>query len=254
MYSSGMPRQMPAQRFQDLVEAATAVFITQGYRRTQMADVAEALGVAKGTLYLCVESKEALFDVALRYADAPRPIAAAAHAPDPHPRRVAARSGTSRSGSRAIPPVRPCGRRSGAAGRTPSAEELAKIVRELHQAMARNRTGIKLVDRCAAEYPELAKVWFGQGRGALLAQLTTYLEGGIRLRRFRAVPDPAVAARLVIETLVFWAVHRHWDPAPQPVDPRVVEDTVVQMLVDALAEGARRPMNPFFRGAAGPLT
>jgi AcrR family transcriptional regulator len=34
-----------------------------------MADVAEALGVAKGTLYLCVESKEALFDAVLRYAD-----------------------------------------------------------------------------------------------------------------------------------------------------------------------------------------
>jgi hypothetical protein len=117
----------------------------------------------------------------------------------------------------------------------------SKIVRELHQAMARNRTGIKLVDRCAVEYPELAKVWFGEGRRALLAQLTTYLEGGIRLRRFRAVPDPAVAARLVMETLVFWAVHRHWDPAPQSVDPRAVEDTVVQMLVDALAEGARPP-------------
>src|SRR5262245_49728001 len=39
-----------------------------------MADVAEGLGVAKGTLYLCVESKEALFDAVLRCADAPRPI------------------------------------------------------------------------------------------------------------------------------------------------------------------------------------
>ena len=85
----------------------------------------------------------------------------------------------------------------------------------------------------------MAKVWFGLGRGALLAQLTTYLEGGIRLRRFRAGPDPAVAGRLVMETLVFWAVHRHWDPAPPPVDPRAVEETVVQMLVDALAEGTR---------------
>jgi hypothetical protein len=111
------------------------------------------------------------------------------------------------------------------------------ILREVHHAMTRNRTGIKLVDRCAAEYPELAEVWFGQGRGALLAQLTTYLQRGIRLRRFRAVADPVVAARLVIETLVFWAVHRHWDPAPQPVDGRVVEDTVVQMLVGALIEG-----------------
>jgi AcrR family transcriptional regulator len=39
-----------------------------------MADVAEALGVAKGTLYLYVQSKEALFDLLLRAADAPRPI------------------------------------------------------------------------------------------------------------------------------------------------------------------------------------
>ena len=28
------------------------------------------------------------------------------------------------------------------------------------------------------------------------------------------LPDRAVAARLVLETLVFWAVHRHWDPGP----------------------------------------
>jgi AcrR family transcriptional regulator len=227
---------MPAQRFQDLVEAATRVFITQGYRRTQMADVAEALGVAKGTLYLCVESKEALFDTALRYADAPRPIAAPPTLPVPTP----ARGRTLRYVRErlASDPASPTLREALGRGRAhATAEELAKIVRELHQAMARNRTGIKLVDRCAAEYPELAKVWFGQGRGALLAQLTTYLEGGIRLRRFRAVADPAVAARLVMETVVFWSVHRHWDPAPQPVDPRAVEETVVQMLVDALAEG-----------------
>lgn len=237
MYSAFMPRQIPPTRFQDLVEAATAVFISQGYRRTQMADVAEALGVAKGTLYLCVESKEALFAVALRYADAPRPIVAPSTLPIPAPER--GRTLGYVQERLASDPASPTLRDALGRGRVGAgAAELATILRELHQAMARNRTGIKLVDRCAAEYPELAKVWFGQGRGALLAQLTTYLEGGIRLRRFRAVPDPAVAARLVMETLVFWAVHRHWDPAPQPVDPRAVEETVVQMLVDALAEGA----------------
>jgi hypothetical protein len=74
----------------------------------------------------------------------------------------------------------------------------------------------------------------------LLAQLGAYIERGIRLRRFRSVPDPAVAARLAIETLVFWAVHRHWDPAPQPVDARLAEDTVVQMMRDALVREGRR--------------
>ena len=55
------PRPPPA-RFPDLIQAATRVFLAQGYRRTQMADVAAAMDAAKGTLYLYVESKEALFD------------------------------------------------------------------------------------------------------------------------------------------------------------------------------------------------
>jgi AcrR family transcriptional regulator len=203
-----------------------------------MADVAEALGVAKGTVYLCVESKEALFDVALRYADAPRPISVPSTLPVPTPPR--GRTLRYIQERLAHDPASPTLGKALAGNRVrPSADGLAVILREIQGAMTRNRTGIKLVDRCAIEYPELAEVWFGRGRGALLAQLTAYLESGIRLRRFRAVPDTAVAARLVIETLVFWSVHRHWDPAPQPADSRAVEDTVVQMLANALVRDTR---------------
>src|SRR5258705_9652048 len=70
-----MPRQIPEDRFDQLVDCATKVFVEQGYRRTQMADIADAMGVAKGTLYLYVESKEALFDLVTRCADAERPFA-----------------------------------------------------------------------------------------------------------------------------------------------------------------------------------
>src|SRR6185369_5159910 len=69
-----MARRVPDDRLEQLVDAATRVFIEQGYAKTQMADVATALGVAKGTVYLYVESKEALFDLVARYADAPRPF------------------------------------------------------------------------------------------------------------------------------------------------------------------------------------
>src|SRR6185436_5185571 len=69
-----MARRIPDDRLEQLVECATRVFIEQGYARTQMADVAAALGVAKGTLYLYVESKEALFDLVARYADAEQPV------------------------------------------------------------------------------------------------------------------------------------------------------------------------------------
>jgi len=235
MYSIGtMPRKIPDSRFQDLIDAATRVFIAQGYRHTQMGDVADALGVAKGTVYLYVDSKEALFDVVLRSADVPRPIAL----PPSLPVRTPASGRTLRwvkdwlAEQPASPTLRAAFRRRGRDG---DAGELTRILSELYEAMARNRTGIKLVDRCAVEYPALAKVWFTQGREALLIQLTQYLEQGIRAGSLRPVPDPVVAAQLMIETLVFWAVHRHWDPSPQPVDPRVAQDTVVQMLVRALS-------------------
>jgi hypothetical protein len=73
----------------------------------------------------------------------------------------------------------------------------------------------------------------------LLTQLTRYLDVGIRQGQLRTVADTAVAARLIIETLVFWAVHRHWDPSPQPVDSRLAEETVVQMLGSTLVESER---------------
>jgi AcrR family transcriptional regulator len=40
-----MPRAIPEDRFQDLLDAATAVFLEQGSRRTQGADVAARMGL-----------------------------------------------------------------------------------------------------------------------------------------------------------------------------------------------------------------
>jgi hypothetical protein len=61
-----------------------------------------------------------------------------------------------------------------------------------------------------------------------------YLES--RRRRLRVFPDPAVTARIIIETVTFWAIHRHWDPAPQKVDEASVEESVVQFLSRALVK------------------
>jgi hypothetical protein len=95
------------------------------------------------------------------------------------------------------------------------------------------RTGPASPSTLRGRIPGPRKSGSRRARGALV-QLTQYLERGIRAGRLRPVPNPVVAARLMIETLVFWAVHRHWDPSPQPLDPQVAQDTVVQMLVGAL--------------------
>jgi AcrR family transcriptional regulator len=44
-----------------IFDAALELFGRYGYRRTSIDDIARAAGVAKGTVYLYVENKEALF-------------------------------------------------------------------------------------------------------------------------------------------------------------------------------------------------
>jgi AcrR family transcriptional regulator len=228
-----MPRRIPDGRLDRLVDRATDVFIQQGYRRTQMADVAEALGVAKGTVYLYVESKEALFDLALRCADAPRPLESRG-LPVPTPKRGATvKYVRQRLADQTLATLQAALTRERVAN---PLEELAAIVRELYDALARNRRSIKLLDRAAADQPELAALWFGGARDGAIATLSKYLEARSRRKLLRPVPDVLAAARLIIETTVFWAVHRHWDPHPQAVEESVARQTVVDFIVNALAK------------------
>lgn len=228
-----MSRRTPPDRLEQLVRCATQVFIELGYTRTQMADVADALGVAKGTLYLYVESKEALFDLVVCCADATAPPAA----PKALPIRTPKAGATLRYVRERLAQNQPLpalvSALSGPVSKNVRAE-LAAIVRDLYRALYLNRTAIKLLDRCAHDYPELAAVWYDSGRGQLLAALTAYLDTRMRRRRLPTTSEPAILARLIIENAVLWAVHRHWDPAPQPLDERVTEDTVVAFVVNGI--------------------
>jgi AcrR family transcriptional regulator len=230
-----MARHTPPERLPQLITCATRVFIEQGYRRTQMDDVAAALGVAKGTLYLSVESKEALFDLVVRCADAEPPLPQFTHLPLPTPkpgstlayvRERLARNQTLPALTAAL-----------ARQRVKDARvELAMILSELYDTLARNRHGIKLLDRSAQDLPELAALWFDVARGGLIATVAHYLETRMHRKLLRPLPDVAVTARLIIEALSFWAVHRHWDPRPQVVEETVARDTVVQFILHALGK------------------
>ncbi len=230
-----MPRTIPDDRLAKLVDCATEVFIAQGYQRTQMADVAKALGVAKGTLYLYVESKDALFDLVARCADDAHPFEKLPALPIRTPKPAATvKYIRERLAKQQVPAALTAALATKRVA-DPRAE-LEGIVRDLYDALARNRRGIKLLDRSAPEYPELAALWFEGARGGLVGVLAQYLADRSRRKLLRPVSNAAVAARLLIETVIFWAVHRHWDPHPQPMDEAVAKETVVRFLVNALAK------------------
>lgn len=228
-----MARRIPDDRLAQLLGCATQVFIEQGYRRTQMADVAEALGVAKGTLYGYVESKEALFDLVVRCVDddawRTAPPAFPVRTPKPGETLLYLRERLARE-SIAPALVRALTRKRGPA----PPGELATIVHELFDQLARNRCGIKLLDRSSRDYPELAALWFAGARGGLLEALAAYIEAGVKQKRFDPVPDVATAARLILETIVFWAVHRHWDSQPSEIGDDLARTTVTHFVTRTL--------------------
>lgn len=232
MYSDPMARAIPKDRFHDLVEAATGVFLEMGYRRAQIADVAARMGVAKGTIYLYVESKEALFHAVVRHADRRERIELPEVLPVPTPPAGATLEEVRKRVAESSLPLlaEALERRRVVDVRA----ELEAIVRELYALLAEHRVGIKLLDRCASDHPELAAAWYGSGREGTQALLRLYIEDRVRRRRLPPVEDPAVTARIALETAVFWAVHRHWDPSPQPMDEEVAERAVVTFVVRAL--------------------
>jgi AcrR family transcriptional regulator len=60
-----------AQRRQAILDAALTVFAARGYEAARLDDVAAQAGVAKGTLYLYFEDKQALFEALVRSAVSP---------------------------------------------------------------------------------------------------------------------------------------------------------------------------------------
>jgi AcrR family transcriptional regulator len=230
-----MARSVPPDRFDALVRAATTVFLRQGYRRTQMADVAEELGVAKGTLYLYVESKEALLEQALVHADRGDAIPLPRSLPVPTPRAGAMlRKVRARIASEAKLPALAAAlaRRKAADSRA----EVDAIVRELFRLLAAHRIAIELLDRCGPDFPALGELWTTGGRGAVVSLLERYLRSRIASRQLAPLANAALAARLTLEIAAQWAVHRHWDPAPDPrfLDEAQVEDGVVEFVSRAL--------------------
>jgi len=227
-----MARHDPSTRLRELVRCATAVFIEQGYKGAQMDDVAQALGVAKGTLYVYVESKDALFDLVVRCADREEMFAKVPRMPVPTPKRGATIAYVRQrlAANQTLPTLATALART--RGPTPQTE-FQKIVRELYGAVEHNRYGLKLLDRTARDQPELAALWFEGARDGLLAALTEYLKREIRRGAMREVGDASVAARMIIETVVFWGVHRYWDPHPQIVDDTAARDTAIRLIVNA---------------------
>jgi len=228
-----MKRPSPHDRLLAVADAATEVFGRLGYRRTRMADVAATAGMSSGAIFTYVESKEALFHLVFV-----RGFGQLDESLPPLPMATPSREETIaliEQNFRKIPTPR---MRAALAEDKPADVriELRGILEERYDMIAALWPLLAVMERCAVDLPELEAFYFGRARVAYFARLTRYLEDRAANGYLRAMPDASVTARLVTESVAWFAWKRHQGRDADLYDDAVVRRTVVEFVCAALLE------------------
>jgi len=204
-----------------------------------MADIAREMGVSQGLLYNYVESKEALFYLVVDRGLTQENDAESLSFPvrTPAPGAIVKRLTERFRRDLGMPLLSAAIKRAQA--HDPSAE-LEAVVRELYASVDRNRHATTMLERSALDMPELAALFYGKMRPHLISRLTRFIELRIEAGQFRPVPYPAVAARLILETVTWFARNRRGDPASQDISDQAAEEATVDFLVNSLVPPSRR--------------
>jgi AcrR family transcriptional regulator len=230
-----MPRTRAAGRLDRIAEAAIEVFTRQGFTKAKISTIADLAQVGPGTIYLYAQSKEALFDLAVRRA-----------LEDPEiwrielPHRTPIRGEIADHVWRCLQNAAQFPRLWLAIDSPPPGrirDEVGGIIQELGDWLHRYSGAIKLIERSASDWPDIAQVFYRRFWRGGVRRIAEYFTRRTSEDLLPAGRDPLVAAHFVVEALTWSAVHRHWaeDGAALP-DERVAA-TVEPMLLDAIVGG-----------------
>ena len=224
-----MKKRRAAQR-DELIEAGSDRLLAVGYRRTQIDDVAKAAGVAKGTFYSYIESKEALLDLVLRHE-----IDGFVPALNDLPYRTRSQREVNRFLEVAIGQSL----RTSSLHREPSADrwlasdQLRQLISELYDVVERNWRAIKIIERSALDWPGLVELYYVEGRRLLHEPLRLFLKAGIESGGLRPVPYLPEATRFVIESLSWFGMNRRFGPGNEYISDKAARVTCVELTARA---------------------
>ena len=222
----------PPDRRAKLLNAAASVFVEHGFHRAQMDDVAVRLGVSKGTIYRAVESKAALFAAVIDWADHPSNASESGIDASVELGELASSVASELSAAvAALELTAIVAERRRLRSAALVTDEIERVTVGLYGVMHTRRTAIMVLDRCAGEIPELANIWSGEGRYALVDLWADYLE--LRAAAIATDVDLAVLARTIVEIITTWAVKMPWDRFPRqyPDDTAAACGTMIRHLV-----------------------
>lgn len=199
----------PDTRPLEIMDAAIALFVAQGYRRTTLEDVAEAAGVTRGAIYHYFKGKE---DLLLRAID--RRLRES----------VVPREDVEANGGPASTRLRILLRHVWTIWMHPEAAQFLRF----------------LEGELLCEHPELLRRWFESSGQPLFKTLEDILEAGVEAGEFRRDLDiPVLSEYLLLNTIRIAVLYRN---AGRLSIERFLPERVLEAILDVLFRGVR--VNP----------
>lgn len=232
IYSEAVGRPRSPDFLSRLLDAALDVFAERGLKGARIADIADRMGAAHGTVYNYVDSKEALFWLLVDRGLQPSGIELPAQLPVAAPpgERMLARLVEQVGSSFALPQLDAAIARTRV---TDARAELTGVIEELYDRTLATRRFASAFERSALDLPELYQLFFVKVRRELFERVERYIDARARRGLFRVTRSPEVAARYLVETVTFFARHRHRDPDPMRAAEEAVRAQVVELLIHA---------------------
>jgi AcrR family transcriptional regulator len=226
-----MPRKTPPNRVRDLARAACEVFIEKGYRRTLMTDVAARLGINHALPYRYVESKEALLELAVRYAmDQAADLNAVVPLATPAPGHLLDLVRSWFAVHATFPALGAAVEQGPGAN---AAEELAAIIDELYSFVEQNRLLLLLIESMVIDHAELSELYVNKSKRSHIARLSAFLRSRTSSGALRPLPDPDIGAHFLAESVAWFAQHRKAHPGPAQIDDERARVLVRELLLSA---------------------
>lgn len=185
-------------RIQAIADAATLLFLRQGYSKTQISHIAKAVGVSVGTIYLDFAGKKEIMHFILKSMvdpdfvnrDFDRPITDDLFAGlENEIVTLLERTGDSF--------VRYLGR--------PEAYSLEALVSDAFDLLAQYAVGCLFIEKNQFDFPFLAEHYKAYRR-RFFETMNGYLQAFAEKGMIRAVEHPELSATLIIEMLSWWAM------------------------------------------------
>ena len=213
-----------------IIESSIKLFSARGYRQTQMSNIAKDMGISPGTLYLYFESKEALFEFVLKYIFLKQDFDEISF-----PIKSSSNDFGFKILEKEFKSKKPFAQLNEIVHREyveNVAEEFENIIRTLFSTLSTYRSGVTIMLNSVINWPQLTTFYVNVVTD-YLELLSDYLSLRINQGLIEKVPDAPAAARFILESTAWFAIHRHRAMYQPNMDDETAEETAVQLLMNA---------------------